>query len=236
MHSDSLDMDNWETLRTYEDGGPFSIERTRKSWVNNCENKVDYRNVAAKVVDLLKDNGWKKVTSLGVGKGILEYHLKKMMPTLEVVCTDYTKSSLEALSKLFVECSRFQTFDMLQDDYSLLKESDVVIIYRLSTEFTKEQWKDLFSKMYVSRVENIIFIPTELLSIRICIDEKVRYFLNVLQHRRNTFCGWMYTRKEFLKIFKGNDVLTPSYCVVKSISYEDTEIFELKRCERSEDK
>ena len=230
MHSDRLDVDNWNALRTYEDGGPFSLEKTRERWVSNCEYRNDYKQMAEKLLSTIRNNGWTKVTSLGVGKGILEYHLKKMMPELEIVCSDYTKRSMDLLSELFVEGDGFETFDMLQDDYSSLAKRDAVIVYRLSTEFDKEQWKDIFLKMHEFDVKNIFFVPADFLTVKTGIQEKLRYFLNTLQHRRNTFCGWMYTRNEYLKFFMGNNTF-PLYQVVKSCRYGDTEIFELKKYE-----
>ncbi|RKJ20031.1 hypothetical protein D7X48_10755 [bacterium D16-50] len=228
MHSDALDRNNWEVLRAYEDGGAFSLERTREDYIKNCEGSQSYKETAQKISHIVQKNKWNTVVSLGVGKAVLEYQLKKMSPQLTIECTDFTKQSLDMLGKMFVECDRFSVFDIANDDFSVYRDMDAVIMHRISTEFTRTQWKAIFHKMHDAGIKNVLFIPTELLTIKSAIKEKLHYVANIIRHKKNIFCGWMYTRNEFLNFFRGNDKNHPLYEITHSVRYGNTEMFELK--------
>lgn len=230
MHSDSLDMENWEILRTYDEGGYFALERSRTEWIKNCEKAIDYKETAEKIKCIIEKNGWRKMASLGIGKGVLEYHLKKMCPQLALECTDYTRKSLELLKGLFEECDKFSIFDVAKDDFSVFNDCDVILMYRISTEFTKTQWNEIFYKMYTAGIKNIIFVPANLLTWDIAVKEKAHYVVNMIRHKKNIFCGWMYSRNEFLEFFSGTLGESYSlYSVISSYKKRNTEIFELKR-------
>ncbi len=229
MKSTKLDVNAWEFLRRNHTGaGDFSIEKTRKAWVQNCMRKSDYQRAAQIICHIIRQHNWESAVSLGVGKGILEYYLKKNIPTLDLKCTDFTPDSLALLTSVFTECDRFSTFDLLNGDYAELENEDVVIINRLSTEFSKRQWKEIFEKLYDSNIRNILYIPTEILDLRMIIAEKRNTLTNVLQGRKNIFCGWMYTRREFTSFFHGKSKEN-LYMVVHAYRLNNNAVFELKR-------
>lgn len=228
MKSDRLDMAGWEALRIDSRKGDFSIEKTRQDYVQNCEGREDYWEVAKIISDIICTHDWNKIVSVGVGKGILEYHIKKMIPEVSIECTDYTQNSLEILKKVLTECSNFRLFDMLNDDWISFKEMDVIILCRLSTEFSVEQWNTIFERMYVAGIKNIIYMPTELLNLKILVKEKIHFLLNFIRGRKNIFCGWMYSEKQQRKFFSGNS--TPQfYLINNTYRLDDNAIFELKR-------
>ena len=112
---------------------------------------------------LLKDCN--SVASLGVGKGILEWHIKQINTSLKVDCADYTVNSINQLKKVFSLGDDFFVFDMLKDDWKSLNGYDCVILYRMSTEFDKKTWEIIFKKMYAAKINKIIFVPTGLDSV-----------------------------------------------------------------------
>lgn len=229
MNSNKLDINAWEFLRKeYKDSRDFSIEETRKEWIQNCIHKNDYQKAARIICYIISGHNWEKIVSLGVGKGILEYHLKKNISTLNIKCTDYTPDSLRLLSSVFTECDRFSVFNMLSDNYNEFENEDAVIIYRLSTEFSKRQWQEIFKKLYNSNIRNVLYIPTEILNLSMIVDEKRKFLTNILEGKKNTFCGWMYTRKEFETFFFGKrkDNL---YTIVHAYKLGNSAIFELER-------
>ena len=153
MNLNKLDLYGWETLRNnHKSPKDFSIEKTRKDWLRNCARKSGYRKSAQIVCRIINKHKWKKAVSLGVGKGILEYHIKKIIPELDLKCTDFTPDSLKLLSQVFTENDRFSTFNMLEDNYDNLAKEDVIIINRLSTEFSRKQWNEIFKKLYLSLI------------------------------------------------------------------------------------
>lgn len=227
---DTLSAENWDELRLDEKPGPFSIERNIDDYEKNCTLSVEYYEAAEAIVRLWDEYKLgKRLVSLGCGKGIVEWHIKKLMPELYIKCTDYATESLELLKKVFVECDEFKKFDMLStDDYKELRQDEALLMYRVSTEFSFEQWKEVFEKLYEGGVQNIIFVPTEVLNFSIAINEKKNHLANWVKHRKNTFCGWMYSRKEFEKIFRGiNGKL--KYEIVHCEMVNDTEIWLMTR-------
>ena len=72
-----------------------------EQYEQNCRNSVLYEISARSIADILKKYECKHIVTLGAGKGILEWHLKKQMPELYVECTDYAKSAIEKLKKVF---------------------------------------------------------------------------------------------------------------------------------------
>ena len=78
--SDSLNESNWDLLRTDSVESPFAIEKDVESFIKNCELRSDYKEHSQLIINTLNKLNWtkKKIISLGAGKGILEYHLKKL--------------------------------------------------------------------------------------------------------------------------------------------------------------
>lgn len=228
MKSHKLDMDGWEALRTDNQRGFFSIERTREDYVKSCESREEYREAAKKIRDIINVHGWNKMISMGVGKGILEYHIKKLIPEMDIECADYTQNSLELLRQVLTECHEFRVFDMIKDDWSSLKKADVVMIYRLSTEFTEDQWLEIFEKMYEAGIEHIIYVPTELLDLKILVKERIHNLINIVRGRRNIFCGWMYSEKKQRQFFRGK-TQEALYLVENVYKLDHNAIFELRR-------
>lgn len=107
MQEDCLNQNNWDILRIDEKESPFSIEKDVESYERNCKNSISYENAASQIVSLINKydsiSNKNKVLSLGCGKGILEWHLKEMMPDWAIECTDYTEQAINQLKKVFVK-------------------------------------------------------------------------------------------------------------------------------------
>ena len=100
---DSLNQNNWDILRTDEKQTPFSFEKNIDDFEKNCLARTDYEIVAKCIIAIIKKNSFndKRVISMGAGKGILEWHLKRLMPELKVECTDYAEKSINLIKSLF---------------------------------------------------------------------------------------------------------------------------------------
>ena len=146
LKSDKLNENNWDVLRIHGDNA-FSIENDIREYENNCQQAEEYKKRAETICDILKKNNVNKIVSLGVGKGILEWHIKKQMPNICMICTDYARAGVEQLKKVFLTCEEIQWCDMLETDYSVWNEA-TILMYRVSTEFTEQEWKLIFNKMY----------------------------------------------------------------------------------------
>jgi len=224
-----LNRSNWDILRNSEDNGDFSIEKTVEAYEENCRKQSAYADAANIIIDMIKEkdlvpNG---IVSVGVGKGILEWHIKQVCPNIRVECTDYTKEALEKLGAVLKNVDSIQEFDMINGDYTVFPSGSIILMFRVSTEFDRKQWDAVFAKMYGAGIENIIYVPTEVASLRHMLSEKKNHIKNVLRGRKDTFCGWLYSENEFINMFSGKGS-KPMYDIVKAVSLNDTCVYMLK--------
>lgn len=226
-----LSAANWDILRTDDVPGPFSIEKEINAFEENCKTVADYRETAEIICGLIKEHKMgNRLVSLGCGKGVAEYHIKKIMPWLHVMCTDYAQKGIEQLAKVFIDCDEFGTFDMLSGDYVAWggKTGSILLMYRVSTEFSIEQWRSIFDRIYNANIEYVIFVPAEIMTLWIALKEKVMLLYNILSGKKVTFCGWMYSLSDFFRFFNGKGD-KPKYQIIALEKYKDTGIFVLQR-------
>ena len=194
-----LNKEAWDSLRVGTENPAFQFEATLKEYESNCARRTDCREMAKAIRDAILSigAGVSSVVSLGAGKGIVEWHLKKLLPSLPMICTDYAESGVASLRQLFPACDKVMVFDMLKGDYSVFGKDAVLLMNRVSTEFTPTEWKQIFKSCRSSGVKYILFVPTEIASIRLKTMETLRHLARRVLRRRDTFCGWLYSRREF---------------------------------------
>ena len=227
MNGDCLNENNWDVLRSDEIEGPFSIEKSEEKYVYNCKKSESYRKIAQIVVKELEIERRlnRKVVSCGVGKGVLEWHIKNECPNIYIECTDYTKEAIENLKRVFTNLDDAYTFDMLNGDYSCFgREDSTIIMCRVSTEFNREQWNAIFEKMYMSGIKFIVYVPTGLDTKKTMRRERLKHVYHILRRRKEVFCGWLYSEDEFLNLFKNN-----RYEIGHVVKLDNTAIYFLKR-------
>lgn len=202
---DTLNETNWDILRMNEHENAFSLEKDVESYEKNCKNSPKYKHAAEKICSILDSRKLcsQKIISLGVGKGILEWHLKKLRPELVIECTDYTVNAIEQLKKVFVDMDSAYPFDILEGNYAQLDTNAIFLMYRVSTEFSEHDWCQIFTKMQKAKIKHILFVSTGLDNLLDMAKEKLIYILNVLRRRKNIQCGWLYSEKEYIKMFTG---------------------------------
>lgn len=225
FYGDSLNSDNWDVLRTDDRESPFAIEKNMEIYEKNCMASARDKDAVQRVCQLLEDVEVNKVISLGAGKAILEWHLKKMKPELAVECTDYTEKAIERLKNVFKDMDSSYRFDMLNGNYSELDINAVFLMNRVSTEFSIDEWYRIFESMHGAGILYIIFIPTGLDNCWSMLKEKLFFLLNILRRRRNICCGWLYSENEYLRMFSMG-----GYSIEKRLEFDGTAAFLLKRC------
>lgn len=228
FQGDTLDKKNWDILRMDEREGAFSIEQSIERYEENCMRSDTYKEAANIIYNLLlsKKLLYRKIISLGVGKGILEWHLKKMDPQLIIECTDYTESAIERLKPIFGEDIVYQ-FDMLEGDYSQLDKNAILIMYRVSTEFDLRTWRKIFGQIYAAGISYIVYIPTGLDGLKEMLKEKITHVKNIIKNRKDIQCGWLYSENEYPKMFKESNgkIL---YFIKSRIYFNNTAVFFLE--------
>lgn len=218
-----LNQENWDSLRIDGEGGePFAIEKNVEEYEKNCKNHREYEEVAQIICKELRSNNAQCVISCGVGKGILEWHIKRSMPQLRLECTDYTIKAIERLKMVFEACDEAYVFDMVNGDYAILKHCDYLIMYRVSTEFDRDTWRNIFRAMKKAGIKKIVFIPVGLDTYKQMLQENINHIKNMLRNRQDTFCGWLYSENEFRNMWK------KQYLISKTVYYKNTAIYFLE--------
>ena len=59
----------------------------------------------------------------------------------------------------------------------------------------------IFLKLRCAGIKRIIFIPTEVVDIKLICSELKLYLYNIIRKRDDVFCGYYYTLKEFYKFW-----------------------------------
>ena len=86
-------------------------------------------------------------------------------------------------------------------EYKKIDVLDVVLMYRISTEFSIEEWQNIFLYLYNRKVQNIVFVPTEIASMSDLILELYGKVKRKLMNQTSTFCGYLYGKKEIDTFF-----------------------------------
>ncbi len=203
----------WDALRSDNSEPQYHIPIK----VAEYKEKVDesyYSPFAEWIVREAEKGGFNVAFSVGSGKGYLEYQVKKLKPSLDVVVSDYTSSILH-LEKYEIFDGVFQ-FDIFNDHFPVDKTA-LLIFPRIDTEFTDEQLIAIIKKCYDHGFEKICFIPGQLLSLRIAIGEVKTFVKAFLKRRRRTFCGYSRTTSLFRSLMIPYYEMTPTIINQKKV-------------------
>ena len=192
-------INSWDTIRLSNNDQGFSIPPEREKWVAKANANQQLVQRAEALVLWLKRLGVRRLTSVGVGTSHLEYHIKRMCPSWNLTCTDYTPLAIGRLREVFPECDTIRVFDMLSPEWP--RDGGLILLNRVDTELNNEQWMNVFGCMAKSRVNHIIMVPSAFVTFRINLSEGLRYLLTLAKGRRPTFCGWLRTRDQFISLW-----------------------------------
>lgn len=83
--------------------------------------------------------------------------------------------------------------------------------------------------MYEEGIKNIVFVPAELLNVKLLLFETLLRVRNKVRGKRETFCGYMYSEAEFKKMFAGNKDES-LYRIKDRIPISRSAVYFLERC------
>jgi len=128
----------------------------------------------------------------------LEYFIKKKFK-LNVVVSDYT-SSIERISKfkIFDDVIKLDINNNIKFDF---KESDLILLSRIDTEFTDSQLLSVFRKLMENKARRIYFIPAEILTLKTCLVKFKIIVKCLLNFRKPVKWGYIRSDNHFKKIF-----------------------------------
>lgn len=209
-----ISVESWNELR--ENHPHFSISSSREEWLRTVELQVTKdgqdRGLAVRaknIVDLLKKENVKSIFSAGVGGAGLEYQIKKQMPDLKVICSEYSQKNVDILKKVFVESDDVIAFDIKKGDWGMVKShylqgsASALLMYRLDAGFTNKEWREIFESIFSSGIERMIYIPTTLLTALSIFNRKKRELEWFVKKEQVSFCGYLRTKKEFESFWSG---------------------------------
>ena len=224
---DSLDKTNWDILRTDDDTPFFMIPDSKKEYDDYCATRRSYEKHASMIIDSLIEQGMsddESICSLGIGIGILEWHILNKYSPIKLSCTDFAEEGLKKVSN-FLEATEFFAFDLCSDNYAILTHFDNLLLYRMSTEFDICTWKNIFNKFYIFGCKKIVFVPTEFATLEDEKREKEAHEECIRKGEKDMFCGWLYSEEEYY------DMFSAWYSVSSLKRVDNTGIFILERKE-----
>lgn len=221
MIKGKLDKKNWDILRTEMNDTNFAIEKTVEEYESNCIKNATINDYIEGILKYIEEKSSDKIISFGCGKGILEWNLLNHK-TIDLTCSDYTEQGLKQLESVFKKCNSFLLYDMLNGNPTVINSYDLAIMFRLSTEFSINEWKRVFKKIHEARINNIVFIPTEVADLRLFYHEVGNHIYRRIKRIDDVFCGYCYTIKEFNKMW--NDY----YEIERKVNVNNNVMFLLK--------
>jgi hypothetical protein len=194
----STDTENWNKLRDSEKFKGFHVPFNKDEYIKDFKNIVVDRNLIEDLIKIVHKNKVKRVISFCSGTCYLEYFIKKKFK-LNVIVSDYT-SSIERISnfKIFDDVIKLDINNKIKFDF---KESDLILLSRIDTEFTDSQLLSVFKKLMENNARRIYFIPAEILTFKTCLV-KIKIIIKCfLNFRKPVKWGYIRSDNHFKKIF-----------------------------------
>jgi hypothetical protein len=170
----------WDTLRTAEPAGSFGLGISRADWRSRALSSPALQTRAGALVELLRRWEAASLVSLGVGTGMLEYLIKLDTPEIQIRCGDYAPATVALLRDRFLECDAIEVMDLANPEWVRTPE-EVVLLHRVDTELSDDEWRSLFAKLHALRCRHIVFMPAGLLT-PVSAASQVRTALAALLH------------------------------------------------------
>lgn len=182
---------DWDKLRDDKSESAFYIPENKIDYIK-LANSVDYENEKLEILSFCKEFNISRIISIGSGRCLLEYHLKKSSK-LSVVVSDSSKSILRIKSfDLIDEALCVSDFTGVSNDY--ICEKTMFLLSRIDTEFDDAGLNHLIKSLYDNDVKYIYFIPAQILSLKTILIEIKFYIMSKFIKGTLVFCGYSRTK------------------------------------------
>lgn len=209
--------DGWDSVRLDSKESPFAIPRTIEAYEKKL--KTIYKQEANDISNVIMKYGFNSIFSIGCGCGYVEANLKKLMPELYIVCSDFNEKSISKLKTVAIGLDELKTFDMMQDKF-LTEKDQLYLLFRIDTELSDQGWNQVFSRMNESQVEDILIVATEILDSKKLLEMVLKTIIKRLYNY--TFCGYLRTKSKYESLW-GN-----YYKIVEEMKIGDLTAYLLK--------
>lgn len=132
---------------------------------------------------------------------------------IKVELSDYTDFILRMKEfRLFDRAAKIDLTEKLEGNFL---STDLILLSRIDTEFEDEQLISLFEKFKAMGIQNILFLPEEILNIKTLIIKVKIILICIIGFKKPIQWGYIRSEKHFMKIikshFKVNKVKTGYY-------------------------
>jgi hypothetical protein len=201
--------DAWDALRRTDPD--FGLGGSREEWIRRARSFPKLQRQAAQIVALLRGWGVTRMVSVGVGTAVLEYHIQTLYPELRLRCGDYAPASLEVLRRCFTECHSIELMDLRQPRWIADPEREVVLLNRVDTELTDDEWRSVFAELARQGARRVIWIPCGLLTPHALVHELQTVVLSIARRRPLTRAGYFRTTGRMAQLFRAGYRRTGTY-------------------------
>jgi hypothetical protein len=192
--------DAWDRLRGSDPD--FGFGGSRDEWIRRARSFPSLERQATQIVTLLRQWGVTRMVSVGVGTAVLEFHVQTQYPELMLRCGDYAPSSLDILRRCFTECRSIEVMDLRDPRWISDPEHEVVLLNRVDTELTDDDWRRVFTHLRRQGVARILWIPCGLLTAKALLRELQTVVRAVLGRRPLTKAGYFRTAGRMRQLFR----------------------------------
>ena len=208
--SDLATGELWDHLR--EKHPNFHLPTDRAAWLKMCESATDKDGLdgrqeqrAADIVQLLKKGKFETLFSVGVGSAALEYLIKKQHPDIQLICTDSAPKNVKTLQQVFYECDQIYEFNLFDTDWEISGQPDkrLVLLNRLDSLFSNDQWRRIFRSMHSARIVHVLFISSYILNLKGIYNIQKRLYRLKLLRKPTVFIGWLRTLNVYQRFWQG---------------------------------
>ena len=126
----------WDSLRSVPDSeqsSAFFMPTDRDRWLQLAQETPGLSDQAKEIAALISREGFTSVVSVGVGRALLEYHLKRQLPKLPLICTEFSPQVVERLQHVFLECERVDCHDFTRDEWPRPTGRPLYLLNRVDT-------------------------------------------------------------------------------------------------------
>ncbi len=197
-HQGLRTADDWDVVRKADPA--FGFTQDRETWRLAAESSAELGARADAMSAVLRRWGATRAVSVGVGTGMLEYLLLRRTPDLELRCGDFAEKSLQELRSRFVECPSIERMDLTDPEWCR-DAAEVVILNRVDTELSGDEWRSVFAKLHDRGSLRVIWIPAGLLTPAALFREAQTMIVGMLRGMSVSQAGYLRNRAAMIDLF-----------------------------------
>jgi hypothetical protein len=204
-----MNIGSWDELRSKPGGNEsFVFPENRGAWLRMCANSA-VELAAADLARVLDREKIRRVVSVGVGRGCLEFNLSKRLPEMELVCTEYSRVAVERLRHVFDECKAVHEFDIRSRDWPWGRDPHtLVLLYRVDTEFDDVIMTRVMEAISASGIQNVLVVATGFAKFCSVLKTGAYALAYALRIPGVAWAGFLRSEERFVDILRHRHVIT----------------------------